>query len=294
MATKAFTKTKFIAISTLLWAGLVMVVQAQQEGPLTSNSVQAYSRHNAADDQALSAGSFIRRSDGSSCTSGFPVMENSSQMLAYTTAGHCAGDDQDLVRITDAKGSYLGHLLAYRWGFVEFMGFGVSWPQETDAALVVDYVGEENTQPVPYIYVGDSTSVVRQYIHDYRDPLLGEAVCFGGAVTGENCRGVVTRVDVSKVVYDTAGVGMLLQGLIEVQSWDGSVLAQPGDSGGPVYVKESIGLNEVITGIGAIEGGIGAGSSTTAYFLPVSRIVPTGWSLVRADCSRSWFVYSCE
>lgn len=278
-------------------------VSAQAADPLIQ-PLQAYSRQHATVEQNLSAGAYLMRADGSFCTSGFPVVDDFTGMRAYTTAGHCgnAGADNShesnnsstILNMTDANGGYLGHLLAYRWGFVESKGLEISWSQETDAALVVDILEDGGIKPVPYIYVGGSNSAVRQYIHDYRDPQLGDSVCFGGAATGENCNGVVTRVNVATTIYDATGVGMPMTGLVEVRSWDGSVLAQPGDSGGPVYVKESIGLNQVITGVGAIEGGISEAPSSTAYFLPVSHIVPEGWSLIKADCSWSWFVYSCR
>lgn len=255
--------------------------------------LRRYSRTVAADDGTLSGGAQIYRPSGTRCSSGFPV-ELDGSLRGFTTAGHCALNQPDYPTITNTDEKYLGNLLSFHWGFAENQGFGIVWSQETDASLIFDYLFSGQAQPVPKVYVGGTNSNTRRYIRGYREPLLGETVCFSGALSGENCRAVITNTDVSAVFYIDGGIGMLLSGLVEASSWDGSVIARPGDSGGPVYVKENIGWNQVVTGVGAIEGGPSSEPSSTAYLVPISKVAPDGWELVAASCDWYWGLYICE
>ena len=255
--------------------------------------LQRYSRTVAAADGTLSGGAQIYRPSGTRCSSGFPV-ELDNNLRGFTTAGHCALNQPTYPIITNVNEKYLGNLLSYRWGFAEGQGFGIVWNEDTDSSLIFDYLFSGQARPVPQVYIGDPNSSTRRYIHGYREPLLGETVCFSGALSGENCRAVITNTDVSAVFYIDGGVGMAMSGLVEASSWDNSIIAQPGDSGAPVYVKENIGWNQVVTGIGAIEGGPSSEPSSTAYLIPINKVAPAGWQLVAAECSWYWGLYLCE
>jgi hypothetical protein len=86
---------------------------------------------------------------------------------------------------------------------------------------------------------------------------IGAPFCADGALTGENCKGVVDGSNVCANINDN-GTIVTVCNLTSGHSSDGSRLVQHGDSGGPVYLK--------------VTGGVGrSGSSAPATSIPASR-----------------------
>ena len=236
---------------------------------------------------SLAGGSLIRMPSGRHCTSGFAVRMNGTALKGFTTAGHCVMDQGMRAKIGDVAGGYLGDSLAHRVGHVA-VGSAATWPAPTDAAVVLEGTMAGGMPAEPRVYVGDLHSTERRYVVGSRGTYVGQSVCFNGAKTGENCNVVVVAEDVISEV--TVGQGeaaevLLVPGLIEARSADGSSIAQPGDSGGPVYVKEQRGAMTVIHAVGAIEAGPVPKPSPVAVFVPMDRVVPIGYSLWTANCS---------
>ena len=70
---------------------------------------------------------------------------------------------------------------------------------------------------------------------------FGAPFCADGALTGENCKGVVDGSNVCANINDN-GTIVTVCNLTSGHSSDGSRLVQHGDSGGPVYVKVTGGV----------------------------------------------------
>lgn len=238
---------------------------------------------------AVSGGAIIRMSDGNHCASGWPVRFNGGGWTGFTTAGHCVVNVGTMSAVSDEANTYLGSTVAYQLSSFGANNLGMSWAQDTDAAVFSDINFTSPLSDEPRVYVGGPDGSVRGYIVGSRNVRVGDRVCFSGPFTGENCTAVVQSVNATAVIYVGGLIGFPITGLIEARSSDGSSIAQPGDSGAPVYIKSSIGFNTVVTAVGSIEAGPDHAPTSVAMFVPISRVIPSGASLWTATCS----LFSC-
>lgn len=238
---------------------------------------------------AMTGGAIIRMSDGNHCASGWPVRFNGGGWTGFTTAGHCVVNVGAMTAVSDEANTYLGSTVAYHLSGSGTNNLGMSWTQDTDAAVFSDINFSSPLSSEPRVYVGGADSNTRSYVVGSRNVRVGDRVCFGGPFTGENCTAVVQSVNATAVIYVGGLIGFPITGLIEARSSDGSSIAQPGDSGAPVYIKGAIGFNTVVTAVGAIEAGPEHAPASVAMFVPISKVIPTGASLWTATCS----LFSC-
>lgn len=207
----------------------------------------ATAQSRAADWEPWSGGAVIGV-PGGSCTSGFPVRNDSGDQL-MVTAGHCAGLGDNI----DQNGTWMGRVVLQ-----DFSNFGY------------DYALFRGTSYTNFTYttsdLGAPITAAGSSMPD------GLQVCTDGAVTGENCAGVV-RGQEGCIAYSD---GHITCGVVTVHSSNGSALSRGGDSGGPVYTGNSSGLT--IQGI--ILGGIeeADGGARVTYVHTLSHLVPAGYA----------------
>jgi hypothetical protein len=143
------------------------------------------------------------------CTSGFDWANDS-----MTTAGHCGST------AWTNNGVYVGTTFTLQWG-----GGRIDM-QRMDGSSYLPYIwaGANGTTPEP---VSGSGGVAQ-----------GAMYCVNGYRTGQNCNAVVDAIDVCRGLNDN-GTEVNVCDLDEAESYNDSVLVQPGDSGGPVYTSNS-------------------------------------------------------
>jgi len=220
------------------------------------------------------------------CTSGFSVRPNdTSSIRGFLTAGHCLFSVQNFSAVTDSAGNFIAPSFVWHWGDFFTPGFSSSlWTPGSDAALLVDRLPGQTFIAHPSVY---TTNTFRRFVVGTRSPRVGDVVCFSGALTGENCTARIRSVGLSAVDTFPSDfpVFALITDLVEAESTNGTNIAQPGDSGGPVYVRTSIGFNTVVRAVGAIQGGPVKAPTTVAFFQPMSKVMPSGWRVWAANCT---------
>ena len=227
------------------------------------------------------------------CSSGWPIKGSiamTSLWKGFTTAGHCAtevgiGQPADIL---DINGVYLGSLIGLRAASYSITSLGVNWSQDTDALVFFDFNLTGPVRAEPRVYIGNSSSNSRRYVVGSRTVRQGDSVCMSGGLTGENCNATVSSVNVTQqVLIGSSGfvVGFPVSGVYQATSTNGSTIAQPGDSGGPVYIKRLLGGQYVIYAVGSIEGG----TTTVTTFMPLNKVIPNNYALWTASCSVNIF-----
>lgn len=235
---------------------------------------------------ALSGGAIIKMADGNHCASGWPVRFDIGTWTGFTTAGHCVVNAGLLTSVSDDSSTYLGSSVAYRVANFSASNLGASWRQDSDAGVVSDFAFIGSVPVEPKVHVGGAGSNTRAFVVGSRAARVGDRVCFSGPYTGENCSAEIQSLEATAIMVIGGGVALAINGLIEARSIDGSNIAQPGDSGGPVYMKRSIGSNTVVEAVGSIEGGPVHALTPTALFVPIAKVIPNGTSLWTARCAR--------
>lgn len=163
-------------------------------------------------------GGDIYNAAGSSCTSGFAVYKPGFGHYMLT-AGHC----------------FSGTGITANYAFTPPIGssyFGYSSQQEylngqpSDAALVTGSYS-------PYVWNGGANGSSFLPVK-YSNDAIGEPtneVCFDGGFTGQVCRGMINRENLTLTYQD----GHQTTGLVEAIHYDPGYMCQLGDSGSPVY-----------------------------------------------------------
>jgi hypothetical protein len=193
------------------------------------------------------------------CTGGFAVTYSGGGQVMLT-AGHCYPS---------------GTLVAQPYYYSNCMGQvgGVVYGNYSyDAELIdVSYCGGSVTgYGQGYVY---TTGVFSRPIGGTAHAYTGDQACFDGSRTEENCSGIV---DNSDGCYQVTG-GPYLCHMVHAYSTNSSLLAQSGDSGGPVY--EISGSKVYAQGlITSIESG-----GTSGWFSPMWRIV-SDFALTTVTC----------
>jgi hypothetical protein len=162
---------------------------------------------------------------GGVCSTGFAASQNlSPNDYGMLMAGHCYLGTGTIVQQGDSNGTW-GNI-----GQVTVNSYGV---QGSVDAEFVDSTALQVT-PGPQVWYGPSSNPSGTLqVHSYGSSVPNLPVCFDGAVTGENCTGVVDAIHVCD--QNPGGTSCYLT---QAHSSNGSYLAQPGDSGGPVETHD--------------------------------------------------------
>ena len=169
------------------------------------------------------AGDFIT-DYSESCTSGFGTHNNSNGYDYIVTAGHCLFGGHD---ISNGSDCYAGAPCGSNrlMGHVYTSYFGSSTNGYRDEAVV--RVGNAQTQGASWRDTGTGYVFVKK--SETAQP--GQLLCISGAYSSQRCGYVSTANYLSCETYDGAKSCRLIQ----MNSYDGNVIAGNGDSGGPVY-----------------------------------------------------------
>jgi hypothetical protein len=161
---------------------------------------------------------------GGSCTAGFPVVRTATGTYGWLTAGHCwregdvvkQGDD---ALTTGTVGTVSGRIYGNYDIDVEFI----------DRTAVGSSLS-------PLIWYGPTSPPLGTLaVHGAGTSFLGMGICADGSYTGENCSGVVDATDGCYPNSDN----IVMCHLDRVHSSNGTMLAQLGDSGGPVEAHDA-------------------------------------------------------
>jgi streptogrisin D len=182
------------------------------------------------DGTAIYSGSFR-------CSLGFNVFPIGGGEHYFITAGHCTHDgsawyaDQGLTSLLGSNSGSSGVFgTGGDYGIVHYEGVG--------------------------IHAYGTVAGTRQFVAGWGFPVVGESVQRSGSTSGVH-GGAITAIN-STVTYDD---GTTVNGLIQT-----TVCAEPGDSGGPLYIQS--------TGLGITSGGSGNCSiGGTTYFQPIAPIM---------------------
>ena len=199
------------------------------------------------------------------CSESFPITRNSDSDQGVLTAGHCY---------------VTGTVVGESWTSDICMGkttTRVNGGNSYDFELVdvLQYCsGSYVTGPAQgYVYYsGSQARPIGGLAHTY----VGDQACFDGAVTEENCSGYINNND---MCYTANGITYCH--MVQAASNTSTILARPGDSGGPVY--EISGSKVYAQGI--ITATLGSSGGITAYFTPMWRVAQDyGYTLVTCIC----------
>jgi hypothetical protein len=169
------------------------------------------------------AGDFIT-DYSESCTSGFGTHNNSNGYDYIVAAGHCLFGGHD---IYNGSNCYAGAPCGSNklMGHVYTSYFGSSTNGYRDEAVI--RVGNTQTQGASWRDTGTGYVFIKK--SETAQP--GQLLCISGAYSSQRCGYVSTANYLSCESYD----GQKSCRLIEMNSYDGNVIAGNGDSGGPVY-----------------------------------------------------------
>lgn len=182
----------------------------------------------------IAAGQAVYGSGGGRCSLGANVRSGSTYY--FVTAGHCT---------TTAATWYADAAHSTAIG----SRVGSSFP--TNDYGLVRYTGRIAHPSAVYTHPGLLT------VHGAGNAYVGQAVCRSGATTGVRC-GLVTALN-QTVNYAQGSVS----GLIRT-----NICAEPGDSGGPLYVAATG------TIIGILSGGSGnCTTGGTTYYQPITEVL---------------------
>jgi hypothetical protein len=149
-----------------------------------------------------------------SCTSGYDFSTN-----LMSTAGHCGYDPETFYN----DGTFYGRTYAVQWG-----------NGRIDMQLM------NGSTDLPYIWAGPG-GVYPEPVSGSGGVAQGGHYCTGGYMTVQSCSAVVEAIDVCSVESDDfTGTNVNVCDLDKAYSSNGSVISQPGDSGGPVYTASSV------------------------------------------------------
>jgi hypothetical protein len=148
----------------------------------------------------------------SGCTSGFTVRRTSDAHDYMATAGHCYGNG---AAITDEQGASYG-TVQWRAVFPTY---------DTELIGGSTYQGR--------MYVGSITSGTTHPVVGAGDPVVNSIYCSGGSFSGEHCNHTIQST--SATLCDGDGTSCTSN----LMKFTGGLQLLHGDSGGPVYYKNS-------------------------------------------------------
>ena len=186
--------------------------------------------HNRSYDSQAYYGSDRESAANISCTAGFEVYKQLSPGVFHygmVTAGHCWG-----VGTTVYQGYYDNNGTLHSsgtFGSITVRSFGNN---VVDAEFLDSTA--TGTRVADWIWIGSISNPYARNVHSSGTSVFGLQVCFDGSFTGENCQGDV----------DATNLCVLIEGVTECHldrafSLNGSTLAGPGDSGGPIETHDS-------------------------------------------------------
>lgn len=150
--------------------------------------------------------------NGDGCTSGFEWSNGT-----MTTAGHCGGDPTSFYNNSgQSSASYEGRTYTVQFGNGR-----------------IDMEEFNGSSYLPYVWAGSNGSVAEP-VSGSGGVANGGLYCTDGSYTGVNCTAEVEAID---GCYEIEGINEC--DLDQAYSTNSSRLAQPGDSGGPVFTHAS-------------------------------------------------------
>ena len=185
------------------------------------------------------------------CTGGFVVISNDTQTPGLVTAGHCPNNATVAYTTLDAQ-SYNLSLVAEAWDGTQ----DLQW-----------YTGNGDFEAT--FFSDDTTLRVVQWTVPKEFTNVGDALCFFGQSSGQNC-GVVDSLNFNPNLPNNGCGGQACQA--EFVSVAGSgLLCNAGDSGGPVF-QEAMAY-------GILSGGAfsqSTGQCTRFFYTPVDKLENLG------------------
>ncbi len=188
-----------------------------QYGPDASPVVR-----NHAPGQEKYSGAYMHRS-GSSCSSGFRMVDQETSEPAMASAHHCG--------VTVGEQWYYNSTTNHVLG--QFQG-GL-YPGSTHYGDITSWKGAGLSDFVPGIFIGDHT-VAGSGVYPIRGAVgatLGTNICYSGSRTDTICGNEITQTGAS-VCYTDEGICYF--NLVFTEQLSGSPAAGSGDSGGPAYI----------------------------------------------------------
>jgi hypothetical protein len=233
---QAFKQGDQDAIAQAIGNGNLIVTEGADATP--------YSR--ATDSYPWFGGDWISSSTDS-CTSGFSMVD-SSGVTYNSSAAHC---DTTAGHNDTFKQNGQGYGVTVRW---ERCNNCVG-----DSELISTYPGSSDG----YVWQTNSATS-RVGTVDTGQQVAGESMCADGYYTflqigNESCGGTIVASNVC-VTFDIVVCGL-------IKATKSSVIAQPGDSGGPIYNHNADGS---LNARGLVTGGPCSGSCTTVYYTQIA------------------------
>ena len=173
---------------------------------------------------------------GTQCSGGFPIKGNTTGLGYMITAGHCG----------EFYGWYADEAMS------TFMGYVPPFGQYLKNQYSDDFEGIQ-TAVQGYVYGGPAGSSTAYNILGSTLPAIGAPITWDGATTGE-VRNQTLEDDNLCEVFDLPGQGQV-QVCSLIQSSNAQSIAQPGDSGGPIFQHTAEGANYDTYAIATIVGG---------------------------------------
>jgi len=126
----------------------------------------------------------------------------------------------------------------------------------------------------PFVYIQLQSAVA---VGGSGAPTIGATTCTDGSYTNQNCTALISQINQCVTVNDN-GTPVDVCGLDIATSTNGTLLCQPGDSGGPVYRHS--GSYVFADGIiSACSGDLSPGGKTV-YFTDITRMISTFGSAI--------------
>jgi hypothetical protein len=217
------------------------------------------------------------------CTAAFPWRLGDGA-AALLTAGHCVPVGDGWTWFTDATQVQPGNGSAtYKvggdWGATYAEGIG-SVKVNTRTVANTGDVGQirivSGRTVAAFMYTGawNSTSSAKITAQNPNPALNTTGLCEGGSRNGETCGWKIISTFTG---YVDSRSGDTIRAVMAAQKSSATTCPAPGDSGAPVYVRNSTG----ITAMGILSGGVVSGSTCIMYFTSLNYAIGSlGGSLV--------------
>jgi hypothetical protein len=166
----------------------------------------------------------------SPCTSGFEAYDpNASSHRGVLTAGHCYP-----LNAVAVQGFYDNNNVLHKSGNIGKVTRRSYGPNMVDTEFLD--AAAVGTSLSDFVWRGPNPPTGVTKPSGIGTAAIGSTLCFDGAITGENCHGVVNNLNFCATVDGNVDCS-----LYQAVSNNGSILGRYGDSGGPVFKDDGLG-----------------------------------------------------
>ena len=225
-----------------------------EETPLATRT---FGRHQ--DTEPFASGAYIRSSVGPNtwniCTAGLVAEKVSGPFEPWFmyTAGHCFGLNSEIATPPGVRVGKILNRSFTNWGF--------------DIATI----NGENYYPG--IYTGGPMSFTYSDVVGRRDPVVGSVMCTSGSQSGESCSWKLQFKNSCELADDNIFT-CFLNGLKR-----NSAIVIGGDSGGPVFIRDSTTSAYGLYGVGVNIMTYPANPGQWLLYHPIGFVLPSGWDV---------------